>query len=48
MGRTFDAARDQAPGGEPVVVLSYDTWQQQFNSDRQIIGGVHGLTAHPS
>ena len=38
MGRTFDEGRDRAPGGEPVVVLSYDTWQRQFNSDRQIIG----------
>jgi len=38
LGRTFDAAQVIVPGGYPFVVLSYTTWQRQFNADPAIVG----------
>ncbi len=37
-GRTFVAAEDQNPGGNPVVILGEGTWRGMFGSDPQIIG----------
>ena len=37
LGRTF-AKGDDRPGSEPVVVLSWGTWQQEFGGDPNILG----------
>jgi putative ABC transport system permease protein len=37
MGRTFKEGEDR-PGAEPVVVLGWGTWQQEFGGDREILG----------
>ncbi len=36
MGRTFTQQEDE--GGEPVAVLSYQTWRSRFHGDGQIVG----------
>ncbi|MBL8176624.1 MAG: ABC transporter permease [Bryobacterales bacterium] len=38
IGRGFDSATDDRPGGAPVVVLSYSLWQARFAGDRQLVG----------
>ncbi|HXX22618.1 MAG TPA: ABC transporter permease [Terriglobia bacterium] len=48
LGRTFDPAGDQLRGAEPVVVLSYSTWQREFSSDSEIIGKTVRLNGTPS
>ena len=37
LGRGFTAA-DDAPGAEPVVLLSDDLWRQRFNADPSVVG----------
>ena len=37
MGRTFTPGEDR-PGAEPVVVLGWGTWQQEFGGDPDILG----------
>jgi predicted permease len=37
-GRGFDPAIDDAPSGEPRVVLSHDFWQSRLASDPDIVG----------
>src|SRR6516225_6766388 len=37
VGRTIIPADDQ-PGAPPVAMLSYRTWQQQYGSDRSVVG----------
>ncbi|MGH7627235.1 MAG: ADOP family duplicated permease, partial [Gemmatimonadaceae bacterium] len=37
-GRTFTGSEDRAPGADPVVVISYDWWQQRFAGARSAIG----------
>lgn len=39
-GRVFTAAEDQAPGRDPVAVISYGYWQRRFTGDRSAIGTV--------
>ena len=36
VGRVFASEVNQAPGANPVIVLSHPFWQRQFNSDSQI------------
>ncbi|HEX3660668.1 MAG TPA: ABC transporter permease [Acidobacteriaceae bacterium] len=36
-GRVF-SARDDRPGGPPVIVLSHRLWQSQFGGDRSVVG----------
>jgi predicted permease len=36
VGRVFASEVSQAPGANPVIVLSHPFWQRQFNSDLQI------------
>ena len=46
-GRTLIAA-DAAPGAEPVIVLSYRTWEVAFGGDRALLGSpvvVNGASA---
>jgi predicted permease len=38
LGNTFDAGQDLVAGGYPTVVLSYGTWQRNFNADPSIVG----------
>jgi predicted permease len=46
LGRTFRADEDQVPGRNPVVILDYDEWTQEYSADPAIvdrriyIGGV--------
>src|SRR5271168_26860 len=40
LGRTFGPDEDRAPGGDPVVVLSYSFWQRGFHGDPQTVGSV--------
>jgi putative ABC transport system permease protein len=37
MGRTF-GREDDLPGAEPVVLLSYESWQRTFGGDADIVG----------
>jgi predicted permease len=37
LGRVFDA-REEVPGGPPLVVLSYSLWRRQFGGDRTAVG----------
>ena len=45
-GRVFGAHED-APGAEPVVVLSYTAWQRYFGADPGVVGGRIGLDGTP-
>jgi predicted permease len=38
LGRGFSAEEDRVPGRDAVVVLSHDTWQQNFGGDPKITG----------
>jgi predicted permease len=38
IGRTFRPEEDQVPGRDAVVILSHSLWEQQFGSDRSILG----------
>jgi predicted permease len=40
LGRTFGPDEDRAPGGDPVVVLSYSFWQRAFHGNPKIVGSV--------
>src|SRR6476661_837149 len=37
VGRLFDPADDQAPGGHPLVVLGYDYWMRRFAGDPAVL-----------
>ena len=38
LGRLLDPSRDDAPGAEPVVVLSHGFWERHFGADPSAIG----------
>ena len=40
IGRMFRDDEDEAPGRDPVVVLSHDTWTERFDSDPAVVGRV--------
>jgi len=45
-GRNFSAAEDR-PGGAPVVLLSYNYWKKNFNSDPAALGQTLTLDGRP-
>ncbi|MBL8112781.1 MAG: ABC transporter permease [Acidobacteria bacterium] len=45
-GRTFRTGED-APGSEPVLVLSYEYWERVHGGDLAILGKVFQLNDHP-
>jgi putative ABC transport system permease protein len=46
LGRTF-AARDDAPGADAVLILSYSYWQSKFGGDPGIVGQVFQMNDRP-
>ncbi len=47
LGRTFARDEDRVPGRDRVVVLSHDTWTQQFAADPAIVGREIRLSGEP-
>lgn len=47
LGRFFEPQEEQRPGGSPVAVLSYKTWQLMFGGDPRIVGRTIYLNQHP-
>ncbi len=47
VGRTLLPADAVTPGGQPVIVLSYSAWQNQFGGDPNIVGKKILLRGHP-
>lgn len=47
LGRLLDPARDEVAGAPPVVVISYQFWQQQFAGDAGIVGRIIHLNNKP-
>jgi predicted permease len=45
-GRAFTPGDDRK-GAEPVVMMSYATWQQKFGSDSSVIGSSFIFNGHP-
>ena len=37
-GRSFRADEDRVPGRDAVVILSHELWEQDFTSDRSVVG----------
>jgi predicted permease len=48
VGRTFDAARDDAVDAEPVVVLGHGFWQRHFGADPWVVGRPIRLNGKPA
>jgi predicted permease len=48
MGRMLDPATDEAPGTEPVVVLSEGCWRSRFGADPAIVGKTIRLNDQPA
>ncbi|MGB7753185.1 MAG: ABC transporter permease, partial [Candidatus Acidiferrales bacterium] len=47
LGRGFLQSEDNAPGGAPVVVISYRMWQLRYSGDRSVIGRTLQINEHP-
>ncbi len=47
LGRTFTGAEDRAPGGDPVVVVSYGYWQRRLTGDRSWLGRTIAINGVP-
>jgi predicted permease len=47
LGRLLMIDDDQVPGSSPVVVLSYDFWQNQFGGAQDIVGRKVLVNQHP-
>lgn len=46
LGRTFLPDEDKTPGANPVVVLSYSSWQRDFGGDPSIVNRTISLNRH--
>jgi hypothetical protein len=47
IGRTFLPDEDRVAGRDAVIILSHETWTQQFDADPNIAGREIRLTGHP-
>jgi predicted permease len=47
LGRIITEDDDKVPGGHPVVVISYNYWQQRFARDPAIVGKSIAVNGHP-
>ncbi|HET9399749.1 MAG TPA: ABC transporter permease [Candidatus Acidoferrales bacterium] len=47
LGRGFTPAEDAGDGGHPVVVISYNLWQQYFHGDPTVVGRIQRLNGLP-
>ncbi len=47
LGRFFHASDEHGPNSAPYIVLTYDYWQDHFQSDRSVVGRVVRLNKHP-
>jgi len=47
LGRVFNPADDQTPGGEPYAVMSYRYWISRFAGDPRVIGKKLVLNGYP-
>jgi putative ABC transport system permease protein len=47
LGRSFTAAENSLPAGQPVVMLSHTFWQRQFGGDANIVGKQIHLNETP-
>jgi putative ABC transport system permease protein len=45
-GRVF-TAQDDRKGADPVVVMSYSTWQQKYSGDPSVMGASFTFNGHP-
>ena len=48
LGRMLDPAHDEAPGAEPVIVLSQGFWQRHFGADPLILGRTIRVNGKPA
>jgi predicted permease len=46
LGRVFDGRDEQAPGANPVVVLSHRYWKRRFGSDPGVVGRALRVNNH--
>ena len=46
LGRTFTPEEDQAPGGQPLAMLSYDYWKSRFAGDPSVVGQAVVVNGH--
>jgi predicted permease len=47
LGRGFQPAEDEKPGGAPVAVISYRFWRTHFGANPDIVGQVIEINQHP-
>lgn len=47
VGRLFAPSEGEVIGADPVMVLDYNYWQQQFNGDPNVVGRTVTLDGHP-
>lgn len=47
LGQFFTARLDDAPGSQPLAIISYDTWQRRWRGDTAVIGQVVEINRFP-
>src|SRR5580765_7294664 len=47
LGRLFNAADDQTPGGHPIAVIGYGYWLRRFGGDPAILNQAITVNGHP-
>ncbi len=47
LGRGFTASESRVPGGEPAVILSYETWRADFGGRADVIGSSVRINSLP-
>jgi predicted permease len=46
-GRLFLPSEGEVLGSDPIIVLDYDFWMQQFNGDTSVVGRSATIDGHP-